>query len=280
MKLHKIVLLCILILVLIAMDFSEARGRSGGRSGSSSRSRGSSRNSGGSSRSRSSRGSNTAYKAKKVTKYTPIKATSARSPVIGTQATKGLRSSTFTKVFVGYMLARYAFGSAPVYRYGYPMYRSYVTIPENRAVRLTFEERKLLDADGNLCVNKTRKEEEQTLLEGIDEHLVELNTAIVYKETGKVKRFEGIDKTVSLEDIEKEDFALMSNARYNMTIVNGTNCTQIEKKVNGTMVAMYQTNPNYQTNADYQTNPNNAGMLYISYKLLLAGIALLGFLNM
>lgn len=265
MKLHKIVLLCILILVLIAMDFSEARGRGGGRSGSSSRSRGSSRNSGGSSRSRSSRGSNT---AKKVTKYTPIKATSARSPVIVTQATKGSRSRTFTKVFVGYMIARYAFGSAPVYRYGYPMYRSYVTIPENRAVRLASEERKLLDADGNLCVNKTRKEEEQTLLEGIDEHLVELNTTIVYKETGKVKRFEGIDKTVSLEDIEKEDFALMSNARYNMTIVNGTNCTQIEKKVKGTMVAMYQ------------TNPNNAGMLYISYKLLLAGIALLGFLNM
>lgn len=266
MKLHKIVLLCILILVLIAMDFSEARGRGGGRSSSSSRSKGSSRNRGGSSR--SSGGSNTAYKAKKVTKYTPIKATSARSPVIVTQAKKGWRSSTFTKVFVGYMIARYAFGSAPVYRYGYPMYRSYVTIPENRAVRLASEERKLLDADGNLCVNKTRKEEEQTLLEGIDEHLVELNTTIVYKETGKVKRFEGIDKTVSLEDIEKEDFALMSNARYNMTIVNGTNCTQIEKKVKGTMVAMYQ------------TNPNNAGMLYISYKLLLAGIALLGFLNM
>lgn len=269
MKLHKIVLLCVLILALIEMDFSEARGRGGGRSGSSSRSRGSSRNSGGSSRSRSSGGSNTAYKAPKVTKYTPIKATNARSPVIVTQATKGSRSSTFTKVFVGYMIARYAFGSAPVYRYGYPMYRSYVTIPENRAVRLTYEESKLLDADGNLCVNETRKEEKQPLLEGIDEHLVELNTTILYKKTGKEKRFEGINKTVSLEDIkEHENFALMSNARYNMTIVNGTNCTQIEKKVEGTMVVMYQ------------TNPNNAGMLYISYKLLLAGIAHLGFLNM
>lgn len=268
MKLHKIVLLSVLILVLIEIDFSEARGRGGGRSGGSSRSRGGSRNSGGSSRSRSSGGSNTAYKTPKVTKSTPIKATSVHSPVIATQARKGSRSSTFTKVFVGYMIARYALSGAPVYKYGYPMYRSYVTIPENRAVRLTYEERKLLDADGNLCVNETRKEANQTLLEGIDEHLVELNTTIVYKKTGEIKRFEGINKTVSLEDIKEEEFTLVSNARYNMTIVNGTNCTQIEKKVEGTMVVMYQ------------TNPNNAGIIYISYKLLLAGIALLGFLNM
>lgn len=263
MKLQKILLLCVLILAFIEMDFSEAArgGRSGSRGSSSSRSRGTSRNSG-SSRSRSSGGSNTVYK---TPKYTAIPATNKRSPVIVTQTTKGLRTNTFTKVFVGYMVVRYTLGNAKVYRYGYPMYRSYVTIPKDRAVRLTSEESKLMDADGNLCVNETKM---QNLREGIDEYLLELNTTIMYKKTGDVLRRTGINQTVSLKDIKDEDFVLMSNARYNITIVNGTNCTQLEKKVEGTMVIMYQ------------TNPNTAGTVYISCKLLLAGIALLRFLNM
>lgn len=266
MKLQKILLLCVLILAFIEMDFSEAArgGRSGSRGSSSSRSRSTSRNSG-SSRSRSSGGSNTVYK---TTKYTPIPATSKRSPVIVTQTTKGLRTNTFTKVFFGYMVVRYTLGNAKVYRYGYPMYRSYVIIPKDRAVRLTSEESKLMDADGNLCVNETKKGKMQNLREGIDEYLLELNTTIMYKKTGGVLRRTGINQTVSLKDIKDEDFVLMSNARYSITIVNGTNCTQLEKKVEGTMVIMYQ------------TNPNTAGTVYISCKLLLAGIALLGFLNM
>ena len=52
------------------------------------------------------------------------------------------------------------------------------------------------------------------------------------------------NSTISLEDIKEEDFEVISRARYNTTIVVGTSCTQVEKKVEGTMVTLYETNPN------------------------------------
>ena len=137
--------LLVAIVLMVMVELSETRGRGGGgRSGGSRGSRGSSR-----SRSRSGGSSS----KPKITKYTPIKATSVRSPVIVKQTKLGSRSSTFKRVVVAYLMTRYAFSSAPVYRQGYPMYRSYVSIPKQRAVRVTYERERLLNDKGDLCLD-------------------------------------------------------------------------------------------------------------------------------
>ena len=246
------VFLCIGLLVLVAVD---ARGRGGGRSrsgGSKPKSKGSSGSSGSSGKS-------------KITKNTPIKATTVRSPVIVRQARQGSRSNTYVKVFVGYLVVRHTLNNAPVYRQGYPMYRTYAAVPEDRAVRITSEEQRLLDDQGNLCLGQSSTE--QTLLEGIDDNLIDLNTTVKYKNTGETKQYHGVDKTISLEDIKDQDFEITITARYNTPIVAGTTCTQIKKKVEGTMVQLYE------------TNPDSASAIFINVKLLMASIALLGFLH-
>ncbi|KAL9955442.1 hypothetical protein ACROYT_G036770 [Oculina patagonica] len=256
------VLVCIFLIVLVLVDLCDARGRGGGGRSGGSRSGGSRSSS--KSRSRSRSGSSGSSKPK-ITKYTPIKPKTVRSPVIVSQTRQGSRSSMFKRVVVGYLVYRYGLSSAPVYRHGYPMYRSYVAIPKDRAVRLSYEEEKLLDAQGNLCLGKSS--ENKPLRQEIDDNLVELNTTIKYKNTGKTVKLHGIDNTVSLEDIKGQDFEVTSSARYDTTLVEGTNCTQIEKKVVGTMVEMYA------------TNPDSASAVYINYNLLLASIALLGFIH-
>ena len=86
------------------------------------------RGSGGGGRSGGSRSSRTSYSLKrsnskpKITKYTPINATSACSPVIVSQTKLGSCSSAFN--FFAYAVHRYEFSGAPVYWQGYPMYWS------------------------------------------------------------------------------------------------------------------------------------------------------------
>ena len=130
------------------------------------------------------------------------------------------------------------------------MYRIYVSIPEERAVRVTYERERLLDREGNLCLGSSA--ESQTLEEGIDDNLVHLNTTVKYK-NGETKTLLGVDKTVSLEDIKDQDFKVICLASYNVALVKGTTCTQVEKTIEGTMVTMYETNPNGSS----QLNGNN-----------------------
>jgi len=143
------------------------------------------------------------------------------------------------------------------------MYRRYVSIPEKRAVRVTYEEEKLLDANGNLCLGKSSLQ--RSLREGIDKNLVELNTTVKNKDTGQTQTYSNntvVNTDISLDDMNGQDFVVISRARYNTTIVEGTTCTQVEKKVEGTMVTLYQ------------TNPNEANLLYVNQKLLATVISL------
>ena len=143
------------------------------------------------------------------------------------------------------------------------MYRSYVSIPKDRAVRISYEEDKLLDDKGGLCLGDSKAS--RNLKEGIDDNLVELNTTVKYN-NGQTLTRHGINNTVSLEDIKDQDFEVTSRARYNTSIVAGTNCTQVQKTVKGTMVTLYETNPN----GSNQLNNN---------KLLSAVITLLVIIN-
>ena len=91
-------------------------------------------------------------------------------------------------------------------------------------------------------------------------NLVELTTTVKYK-NGKTLIYN--NSTVSLEDIKEEDFEVITRARYNKTIVAGTSCTQVEKKVEGTMVTLYETNPN-------ATNSLNSNYMLLINMILLS----------
>ena len=196
--------LLVAIMLMVMVELSETRRRDGGgRSGGSRGSRGSI-----SSRSRSRSGRSSSKP--NITKYTPIKATSVRSPVIVKQTKVGSRSSTFKRVVFAYAVHRYPPSNAPVYRQGYPMYRSYVSIPKKRAVRVTFERERLLDDKGYLCLDTSAGS--QTVKEGIDDHLVDLRTTVKYK-NGETKTLHGVGKTVSLEDIKDQDFEVVHEPR-------------------------------------------------------------------
>ena len=104
-----------------------------------------------------------------------------------------------------------AFSNAPVYRSGFPLYRSHVSIPTKRAVRLSHGEEKLLDDQGELCLGEVAGN--RTLEEGIDKNLVELNTTVKYSD-GTIVKLQGFDKTISLEDIKDQDFEITTLARY------------------------------------------------------------------
>ena len=241
MRVSTVVLfICIAILLIAALSV-DARGRGGGRGGG--------RSSGGRSRSSSRGGSSS---KPKISKYTPIKPTSVRSPVIRSQTRLGSRTSSFRNVVAGYLVARYILGNAPVYRSGYPMYRCYVKVPTQRALRITYEEERLLNATGHSCLSSSTTN--GTLIEGIDQNRTSLTTTITYKKSGKTNTIHGDE--VSLGDINEQDFEIKTVAQYNVTIVEGTSCSRVEKTVKGTMITLYE------------TNPNKASVLYANTALL------------
>ena len=138
----------------------------------------------------------------------------------------------------------YALNKAPVYREGFPVYEKYVSIPEERAVRISSERVSLLDANGNLCLGYSSIP--RTLKDGLEKNLVELKTTVVYKTNSEkvyITILYGVNNTISLEDIKEKNFTVTILARYNITVLRDTDCTQVEKQINGTMIEMYETNP-------------------------------------
>ena len=119
-----------------------------------------------------------------------------------------------------------------------------MSIPEKRAVRLSSERVSLLDANGNLCLGNSSIP--RTLKEGIGKNLFELNTTVIYEtDPEKVIRLYGIENTFSLEDVKDKNFTVTTRARYNVTVIvtENTNCTQVERQVNGTMIELFEDNP-------------------------------------
>ena len=140
----------------------------------------------------------------------------------------------------------YALNKAPVYREGFPVYEKYVSIPEERAVRISSERVSLLDANGNLCLGYSSIP--RTLKDGLEKNLVELKTTVIYEtnpEKVHITILYGVNNTISLEDIKEKNFTVTILARYNVTVLRDTDCTQVEKQINGTMIEMYETNPDF-----------------------------------
>ena len=267
MKLLTTAVLVILTVTLLLHDVDARGGRGGGGRGGGSRggrgSRGGSRSSG-SSKSR-------------ITKTTSIKPVRFRTPVIKSQAIRGSRTKLFTRVAAGYLVTRYILARAPVYREGFPVYGRYVSIPEERAVRLSSERVSLLDSNGNLCLTLRNSSIPRTLKDGIEKNLFELNTTVIYKTNpGKVtiivKVKYGVDNTVSLEDIKDRNFTVTTRARYNVTVVENTNCTQVEKQINGTMIDLYEFNPNAENNPNTENKEAGISVAYIIIIVVIAVI--------
>ena len=182
----------------------------------------------------------------KISKSMPIKPVKFCSPVIKSQTIRGSRTKLFTRVASGYLVMRYALNKAPVYREGFPVYKNYVSIPEERAVRISSERVSLLDANGNLCLGYSSIP--RTLKDGLEKNLVELKTTVVYKKNSEkiyITILYGVNNTISLEDIKEKNFTVTILTRYNITVLRDTDCTQVEKQINGTMIEMYETNPDF-----------------------------------
>ena len=182
----------------------------------------------------------------KLSKTTPIKPVKFCTPVIKSQTIRGSRTKLFTRVASGYLVMRYALNKAPVYREGFPVSAKYVSIPEERAVRISSERVSLLDANGNLCLGYSSIP--RTLKDGLEKNLVELKTTVVYKTNSEkvyITILYGVNNTISLEDIKEKNFTVTILTRYNVTVLRDTDCTQVEKQINGTMIEMYETNPDF-----------------------------------
>ena len=151
-----------------------------------------------------------------------------RTPVIKSQAISGSRTKLSTRVAAGCHVTRYVLDKAPLYREGFPVYGRYVSIPEERAVRLSSERVSLLNSNGNLCLTLRNSSIPRTLKDGIEKNVFELNTTVIYKTNPeKVIRMYGVDNTVSLEDIKDKNFTVTTRVRFNVTVVENNDCTQV-----------------------------------------------------
>ena len=167
----------------------------------------------------------------KISKTMPIEPVKFCTPVIKSQTIRGSRTKLFTRVASGYLVMRYALNKAPVYPEGFPVYEKYVSIPEERAVRISSERVSLLDANGNLCLGYSSIP--RTLRDGLEKNLVELKTTVIYKtnpEKVYITILYGVNNTISLEDIKEKNFTVAILARYNVTVLRDTDCTQVEKE--------------------------------------------------
>lgn len=122
------------------------------------------------------------------------------------------------------------------------MYRYYIAFRKDKAARISYEEEKLLDAGGSLCQGETPVE--KTLQQGIDGNLIKFIYTFRHNGGFSMTFPTKIDGKFDMQDNKTQTFELTVLASYNISIVAGTTCKQVGMTVHGTMVTLYQTNPN------------------------------------
>lgn len=179
------------------------------------------------------------------------------SPVSVSETQLGTVASTHMKAVFSHLVKNYTLSNAPVYREGYPLYRYYIAFPKNKAARISYEQQELLDAGGDLCLGKAS--ENKTLQQGIDGSLTNFIYTDRREDGGFSKTSTNIDGEFDIQDNTKI-FKLTILAKYDVPIVVGTTCYQVQMTVHGTMVSMEQTNST--TNAtEIITAPSQASKL-------------------
>jgi len=120
-----------------------------------------------------------------------------------------------------------------VYRQGYPLYRYFISLLKDRAARISKEELKLLDGEGNLCLGESA--EMKMLDQEIDDNLVKFTYSLSIDHGSGMTWPTKIDGTINLQDPITKFFAVTTRAQYCLPIVAGTKCTQIECTVKAAM---------------------------------------------
>ena len=179
------------------------------------------------------------------------------SPVSVSETQLGTVASTHMKAVFSHLVKNYTLSNAPVYREGYPLYRYYIAFPKNKAARISYEEQELLDAGGDLCLGKAS--ENKTLQQGIDGSLTNFIYTDRREDGGFSMTSTNIDGEFDIQDKTKI-FKLTILAKYNVPIVVGTTCYQVQMTVHGTMVSTEQTNPTTNA-AEIITTPSQASKL-------------------
>ena len=179
------------------------------------------------------------------------------SPVNVSETQLGTVASTHMKAVFSHLVKNYTLSNAPVYREGYPLYRYYIAFPKNKAARISYEEQELLDAGGDLCLGKAS--ENKTLQQGIDGSLTNFIYTDRREDGGFSMTSTNIDGEFDIQDKTKI-FKLTILAKYNVPIVVGTTCYQVQMTVHGTMVSTEQTNPTTNA-AEIITAPSQASKL-------------------
>ena len=77
--------------------------------------------------------------------------------------------------------------------------RDFARIPDERAIRVTYEEERLLNASGDSCLGQSLSKT-YTFREEIDDNLTDTKTTVKYERTGENKTFHNED-TFVLNDI-------------------------------------------------------------------------------
>lgn len=162
------------------------------------------------------------------------------SPVNVSETQLGTVASTHMKAVFSHLVKNYTPSNAPVYREGYPLYRYYIAFPKNKAARISYEVQELLDAGGDLCLGKAS--ENKTLQQGIDGNLTNFIYTDRREDGGFSMTSTNIDGEFDIQDNTKI-FKLTILAKYDVPIVVGTTCYQVQMTVHGTMVSTEQTNP-------------------------------------
>lgn len=169
-------------------------------------------------------------------------ASSWNSPVSVSETQLGLVASTHIKAVSGHLVNNYTLSNAPVYRQGFPLYRFFISFRNDKAARISYEEEKLLDDGGNLCLGESA--EKETLQQGMDGNLMKF-TYTSQVDGGFAMTFPtNIDGKFDIQDNKTQTFQLTVLAGYNISIVAGTTCKKVEMTAHGTMVTLFQTNPN------------------------------------
>ena len=203
------------------------------------------------------------------------------SPVGVSETQLGSVASTHIKAVSGHLVNNYTPNNAPVYREGYPLYRYYIAFRRDKAARISYEEEKLLNDGGSLCVGETPVN--KTLQQGIDGNLIQFAyTSRV--DGGSEMTFRGtnlIDGEFEIQDNKTQTFELKVLAKYDISIVAETTCQQVEMTVHGTMVSLLnQTNPNGASHPPATGNHTEAVSSKSSKLLpLQAAVVLFAFIN-
>jgi hypothetical protein len=149
------------------------------------------------------------------------------------------------------MVHNYALKSGPLYRQSYYLHNTEVKIPEERAIRVNFTKKFMLDSNGKVCLNSSTS---NTLMHDLNKDVILAVTEVRYEKLyeGKKRTTYGENITVTIDKNSlDQSVEVLTLVKYNGTIVAKTNCTQIQRVMNGTVVDMYATNPDVEDESNF-----------------------------